>query len=99
MRDLGASEEQIAERIAALGSQETSHYFEVWSENWLSFEVFCNLSRCWRIDGMNGVYLGLERPAIESTLRLMGVKHDQQTGVFNDLLVMEGAALAVLNKA
>lgn len=46
---------------------------------------------------MNGHYHGLDRPAIESTLKLMGVKRKRHGGIFNDLLVMEAAALEVLN--
>lgn len=60
-------------------------------------EVFWALGNCWRIDSMAGRWLGLDRPAIESTLRLMGVKRKKRSGVFEDLRVMEGAALEVLN--
>jgi len=72
--------------------------FLVMPENWDSVQVFSALSRCWRVDSFNGHYLGLERSAIESTLRLMGVLPGLHRGIFEDLRIMENAALEVLNK-
>ena len=69
----------------------------IYPENWQAVQVFWALGNCWRIDGMLGQYLGLDRPAIESTLRLMGVKRKKHSSIFEDLRVMEGAALEVLN--
>jgi len=60
-------------------------------------QVFLSLNTSWRIDGFNGIYLGLERPAIESTLRLMGIATARHRGIFDDLRTMESAALEVLN--
>lgn len=73
-------------------------YFAVWAENWDAVIVFCNLRHCWRIDAMSGSYLGLDRTAIESTLRLMRVKKKNHTKIFEQLMIMEDAALGVLNK-
>ncbi len=61
--------------------------------------MFCALSRCWRIDGMSGQYLGLDRPGIESTLRLMQIHRRRHREMLQDLLAMEEAALPVLNRA
>lgn len=73
-------------------------YFAVWPENWDAVIVFCNLRHCWRVDTMSGGYLGLDRPAIESTLRLMDIKKKKHTAIFEKLMIMEDAALGVLNK-
>jgi hypothetical protein len=47
---------------------------------------------------MFGHYLGLDRPSIESTLKLMGIKRKKHAEIFEKLLIMEDAALGVLNK-
>lgn len=77
---------------------EDDGFFAVWPDNWDAVIVFCNLRHCWRVDAMSGHYLGLERPAIESTLKLMGIKRKKHTEIFEKLLIMEDAALGVLNK-
>ena len=71
----------------------------IWPENRQTWNVFCALSHCWRIDGWTGQYLGLERPAIESTLRLMQIHRRRHREMLQDLLAMEEAALPVLNRA
>jgi Phage related hypothetical protein (DUF1799) len=70
----------------------------IYPGNWLSVQVFVALSHCWRIDSMNGIYQGLDRPSIVATLSLMRVKRKQHPGIFNDLQLMEGEAMAILNK-
>lgn len=72
--------------------------FSVYPDNWDAVIVFCNLRHCWRVDAMSGHYLGLERPAIKPTLKLMGIKRKKHTEIFEKLLIMEDAALGVLNK-
>lgn len=47
---------------------------------------------------MAGQFLGIDRPAIESTLRLMRIKRKQHQDIFEKLMLMEDAALAVLNR-
>ena len=71
----------------------------IWPENEQTWQVFCALGHCWRSDTMSGQCLGLDRPAIESTLRLMQIKRKKHQRIFEDLLVMEDAALEILNRA
>lgn len=80
------------------GGEEDGGSFAVWTENAETLRVFLALNRCWRIGELNGKYLGLDRPAIESTLRLMQVPRKRQPEIFEDLRVMEHAALEVLNR-
>ena len=70
----------------------------IWPENEQTWQVFCALSHCWRIDGMSGQCHGLDRPAIESTLRLMKIKRKKHQEIFLNLLAMEEAALSGLNR-
>lgn len=69
----------------------------IYPDNWPAVQVFFALGNCWQIDAMIGKYRCIDRPAIESTMRLMGIKRKKRGGVFDDLRVMEGAALEVLN--
>lgn len=72
--------------------------FAVWPENEQALRMFLALRHCWRMDSMSGQYLGIERPAIESTLRLMGVKRRLRREIFEQIMLMEDAALPVLNR-
>jgi len=80
------------------GGDQDEDAFLVMPENWDGVRVFLALSRCWRVDGFNGLHLGLDRPAIESTLRLMAIPADRHRDIFEDLRIMESAALPALNK-
>ena len=68
--------------------------FEVWPENWPAVEMFLRCQTQWRTT-MSGV-CGLDYSAVEWLFRLYEVE-DQQA-VFQDLQVMEAAALLILNK-
>lgn len=72
--------------------------FSVWPENAQTVRVFIMLRRCWRQDGVSGQTLGIERPAIESTLRLLRIKRKHHLELFEQLMIMEDAALSVLNR-
>ncbi len=72
--------------------------FPVWPENEEIVAVFIALRRCWRFDGMVGQYIGLHRPSIESTLRLMNIEQAKHRLIFEGLMIMEDAALPVLNR-
>ena len=68
--------------------------FEVWPDNWPAVEMFLRCQTQWRTT-MSGV-CGLDYSAVEWLFRLYEVE-DQQA-VFQDLQVMEAAALLILNK-
>lgn len=72
--------------------------FEVWPENWQVVEVFYALTTQWRVSlGWRGkVYQGLDYTAVESVLRMLKVRNRAE--VLSGLMVMEGAALKVLNR-
>ncbi len=60
--------------------------------------VFCKARRCWDIDGMTGRYLRLSRPQIESTMRMMQIPLERQGEILEGLMVMEDAALPLINR-
>ncbi|HEU0282323.1 MAG TPA: DUF1799 domain-containing protein [Gallionella sp.] len=77
--------------------EQDSDVFWVLPENWECTQVFLALNRSWRVDSFNGLCLGIDRPAIESTLRLMGVMPERHREIFEDLQIMESATLEALN--
>ncbi len=60
--------------------------------------MFLALGNCWERNPLNGAYIRLDRPSIESTLRLMRIRRRHHLDIFNALRVMEKAALEVLNR-
>ena len=47
---------------------------------------------------MSGHYHGIIRAEIESTLNLMRIKKSKRPGIFEKLMIMETAALHILNR-
>jgi hypothetical protein len=101
----------LAEALEAFGapadlfdriqSQDEEQDFEIERENWDTLLVFLALQTQWRreIPAMSGqmIWHGLDYPAMESTLRMMG--HWKKAGeIFDGLRIMESAALPILNK-
>lgn len=78
--------------------EQEPEYFEVWPENWEIVMAFCKARRCWDIDSMTGRYLRLNRPQVESTMRMMQISPERQFDVLEGLMVMEDAALPVINR-
>lgn len=68
--------------------------FVVWPANERSVNVFLTVCRQWRVGPMGG-YLGLDYQQVEAVLRMRQIKID--AAVLDDLAVMEGGALEVLN--
>ncbi len=68
--------------------------FGVWPENERALQVFLAVRRLWRIGPLGGV-LGLDRPSVESELRMRKVKVDAT--LLDDLAAIEGGALEVWN--
>lgn len=74
---------------------------EVWPENWRAYEVFDALAGQWRFrsSGMGpAVPIALDRVAIPPTLELLGVPRVDWPQLFDDLRVMEGAALSAMRE-
>lgn len=89
-------QQALAEHEAQFDDEE--ELFPVWPENEEALCVFIRLRRCWRFEPMSGQFLGIERPAIESTLKLMNIKRKKHPEIFENIMIMEDAALPVLNR-
>lgn len=93
MRAMGAPEEVIEKALRSAEPQE--EVFDVWEENWKSVLFFLACATQWNVAGMGG-YTGMNYPGIESVMRIRRIK--DRAALFEDLQVMEFAALEVLNK-
>ncbi len=69
---------------------------EVWPDNWEAVQLFLGVSTQWRA-GFGGA-IGLDYGAIESAFRFKAIPRLRWGELFEDLQVMEAAALAVFHK-
>jgi hypothetical protein len=98
----GFSEEAIAAALgdaseAAASEEEVEQAFAVHPSNSASLGVFISLRNKWRHEPMGGKVLSPDYPDVDVVLRRAKVSDEDL--VFADYLVMEDAALKVLNKA
>lgn len=96
LRAFGVSEEEI-ERWLGTGEEECTGVL-----SWClpSVEVFLALSTQWRRAGLAGAVVGLDYAALPPTLWMMARRlvPAQRATLFQDLQIMEGAALEVLSR-
>ena len=74
--------------------EKTPERFEVWPENWNAIEMWCRVQTQWRTSA--GGAIGLDYSALAWLFKMYSV--DDQRALLEDLQVMEGAALAAMNK-
>lgn len=82
-------------QLAAFGlklSDFADEAVEVWPENWLAVCLFADLSTQWRM-GMGGP-VGLDYAAVRAVFAVRGVSDEDASALFDDIRVMEAAALA-----
>ncbi|MBA4381049.1 MAG: hypothetical protein C0406_00645 [Sideroxydans sp.] len=72
--------------------------FELWPENLESFTAFrqCNTQWRWKIVGTKLIYTGLDYQGVRMVL--WGLKLKDARSVFNDIRVMEEAAIEAYNQ-
>ena len=70
--------------------------FGVWPKNWETVAWFMRLQRRWVVGQMGG-YIRLDDQAIHAQMALAGVKKKRRASIMDGLLVMEAAALEILN--
>lgn len=66
----------------------------VWPDCWASFECFAAMRTQWRT-GVSGA-TGLDYVALEPVMRLQGIPKAERNSTFEDVRVMEMAALDVM---
>ncbi|HAF00383.1 MAG TPA: hypothetical protein DCG63_03725 [Methylophilaceae bacterium] len=93
LRRWNIPEAQIQQALGDISSDE----FQIYPENWQTFDVFWRVKHQWHIvAGFSGIYYqGLNYSAIESVLRLLKIQETEE--IFNGLQIMEAAAKKVLN--
>jgi hypothetical protein len=67
---------------------------DIWPENLPAFQIFADLSTQWRV-GMAGP-TGLDYPAVLAVMDLHGTAPEHRRERFDELRVMERAALSVM---
>lgn len=85
------------EEIAAGTHEEPAPPFLVWRENAESLLLFLDLDTQWRLGSVHGcsVKVGLDYTAVEAVMRIRRTKKRRE--VFDDLMVMERAALKAMS--
>ncbi len=68
--------------------------FEVWPENWDAIEMWCRVQTQWRTSA--GGAIGLDYSVLAWLFKMYSV--EDQRALLEDLQIMEGAALAVMNR-
>lgn len=79
-----------------LGGYYNAAVLEVWPENWPAYEVFTQLMTQWYV-GMNG-RTGLIYPSLYGLLDRRGYQGDEWLRVFEDVRVLEVAALETMRQ-
>lgn len=91
----GPSDEELAQ-CGLLREDVQVDEVEVWPENWPALDLFAALATQWRV-GMNGA-TGLDYSAVPVVMDLHGIKPEARRECFEDVRVMERAALGVMNE-
>jgi len=100
MRAAGAPSDIIEAATAATASPSSAE-FEVWPENWQTLEIFLDLSSCWTwlsAGLITPIRIGIAATEIEATLRLHGLRGKRRRNRYQEIRLMEAAALEVLRK-
>lgn len=71
---------------------------EVWPDNWAVTQVFIDMDTQWRRAGMAGERTGMDYAALPVVLGMHGIPKKKWPPLFDDLRVMEVAALDYLNE-
>ncbi len=97
--NLGAPPDVIDAARGKAEAAPATRDFGVWEENWDSVRLFRNLGTQWIVAvGMAGArYLGINYGVVECQLRRLGIPRKQWPAFWDDLDVMERAALPLLN--
>lgn len=69
----------------------------IWPEHWQSFQIFCSLRTQW-ITGFNG-RTGINYCSIPVVFDLYNIEQQKRLAIFEDIMVMENAALGVMQKS
>lgn len=81
-----------------VGEQPAEEY-GIWPDNWQTVQLFLLLQTQWRIAaGMVANWIGLDYAAVHAAMLMLGIPRKDRGEVFSGLVVMERAALPLLNR-
>ena len=94
--DLAPVREAIAKAEAAANARHTKviEDFEVWADNWPTWEAFRRVETQWLYAGLHGQRTGLNYPGVEVALGLPRVRRRRAAALFEDITLIEHAVLA-----
>ncbi len=96
MRTAGAPEEVIEAARQRISDERA---FEVWPECWDAVNFFYALSTQWKwLVGAKAMRSGLDYTAVASTMQMLGLPRRKRAELFEDIQVMESAALNYWNE-
>jgi hypothetical protein len=91
----GPSDEELARYgLTRDDVEDAEEIIDLWPENMQAFGLFDRLGTQWRV-GMSGA-TGLDYTAVQAVMVLTGVKRSDQPALFDDIRVLERAALDVM---
>lgn len=92
------SSKQLDDDAATFGviieEEEKPEHFEVWPENWDAIDMWLRVQTQWRTS--TGGAIGLDYSVLAWFFKMYAV--EDQRALLEDLQIMEGAALAVMNR-
>ncbi|MGW8391121.1 DUF1799 domain-containing protein [Pseudoduganella sp. HUAS MS19] len=90
----------VAQAEDAAAAKTVDDDCQVFEDNWLAVTTFCTLATQWKLllGAADVLYVGLDYGAVETVFRLEQVPAADWRAVFQDLRVMERAALPLLNE-
>ena len=80
-------------RSSGLTRDDYVQHAEVWPENWPAWCLFAELSTQWRTAGMAGARVGLDYGPLFARLDRIAADRDEWEQLFQDVRVLEAAAL------
>ena len=92
MRKAGIAEDELHDYLGEV------ELFDLHPENGEAADWFLLLQRRWLVSEMSGVYLRFDDQAILAQMTIRGIKKAQRDKLFMELMLMESAALEILNK-
>lgn len=101
LRAMGVTEEAIEAQQGKRNDGEVKKPdCELHADNWDSVMFFLKVQTQWLYasGGMGMVRLGFNHPALETNMRVRGIKRAKQEALLDDMLVMELAVLEVDNE-
>lgn len=74
-------------------------HYEVWPENWPSWQLFVEMSGQWRVGGLEGRRYALDYTPLFLRMERLGLDAQAWESMFADIRLMERTVLEVVSKS